>query len=104
MIGGKAVTRLRTALPSRLTTLLVAEVLLLAALQAPNERLVRYIGFDSGVDLTIQDLMRRGFRPTIDFGCIYGLLPLAINRAWYGLAGLSPRAFRAEVVLGTCLT
>jgi hypothetical protein len=72
--------------------------------QSPAERFLRYIAFDSSVDLTMQDLMARGFRPAVDFGCIYGLLPLLINRAWYGVAGLSPGAFRAEVVLGTCLT
>jgi hypothetical protein len=89
------------ALPS---ILLIVEVIALAVFQSPNERFLRYIGFDSGVDLTMQDLLRRGFRPTIDFGCIYGPLPLLINRVWYAVAGLSPRAFRVEVVLGTCLT
>ena len=87
-----------------LTLLLIAEVIALALFQSPNERLLRYIGFDSGVDLTMQDLLRRGYRPTVDFGCIYGPLPLLFNRAWYTVAGLSPRAFRVEVVLGTCLT
>jgi hypothetical protein len=87
-----------------LTVLLTAEVLVLAYVQSPAERFMRYIAFDSGVDLTMQNLMARGFRPTIDFGCIYGLLPLLINRAWYGVAGLTPGAFRAEVILGTCLT
>ncbi len=84
--------------------LLMAEVVALALFQAPAERFFRYIGFDSGVDLTMQDLMARGFRPTVDFSCAYGLLPLLVNRAWYGIAGLSPEAYRVEVVLGTCLT
>ena len=34
--------------------------------------------------------MARGFRPAVDFGCAYGLLPLLVNRAWYGVAGLTP--------------
>ena len=84
--------------------LLMAEVVALALFQSPAERFVRYIAFDSGVDLTMQDLMARGYRPTVDFGCAYGLLPLLVNRAWYGIAGLTPGAYRAEVVLGTCLT
>ncbi len=84
--------------------LLMAEVVALALFQSPAERFIRYIGFDSGVDLTMQDLMARGLRPTVDFGCAYGLLPLLVNRAWYGIAGLTPGAYRAEAVLGTCLT
>src|SRR4051794_22699788 len=84
--------------------LLIAEVIALAYFQSPAERFVRYIAFDSGVDLTMQDLMARGYRPAVDFGCPYGLLPLLVNRAWYAVAGLTPAAFRAEAVLGTCLT
>ena len=84
--------------------LLMAGVVALALFQSPAERFLRYIAFDSGVDLTMQDLMARGYRPTVDFGCAYGLLPLLVNRAWYGIAGLTPGAYRAEVVLGTCLT
>ena len=87
-----------------LALLLIVEVVALAFVHSPAERFIRYIGFDSGVDLTMQDLLARGFRPTVDFACAYGLLPLLINRAWYGIAGLTPGAYRAEVVLGTCLT
>lgn len=86
-----------------LAVLLTLEVLAWAVVQTPAERFVRYIAFDSGVDLTMQDLMARGFRPMVDFACVYGLLPLLINRVWYGLAGLTPGAFRVEAVLGVCL-
>ncbi|WP_435015407.1 hypothetical protein TA3x_002945 [Tundrisphaera sp. TA3] len=86
-----------------LSLLLVAEVLALAWFQSPGERFTRYIGNDSGVDLSMQDLIARGFRPTVDFACAYGLLPLLLNRIWYGIAGLTPGAYRLEVVLGTCV-
>lgn len=83
--------------------MLTLEVLAWAVVQTPAEQLVRYIAFDSGVDLTMQNLMARGFRPMVDFACVYGLLPLLINRIWYGLAGLTPGAFRVEAVFGVCL-
>jgi hypothetical protein len=67
------------------------------AFQAPFMTLVRFVTMDSGGELAIQDLLSRGFRPAVDFGYPYGLLPLLIGRAWYGLAGLSPWAFRVEV-------
>ncbi len=83
---------------------LVAWVILLAAFQAPHQRFLYRIALDPGIDLTIEDLTARGFRPMIDFGLVYGLLPPLVNRAWYTLAGTSPRASRVELVLGTCLT
>jgi hypothetical protein len=79
-----------------LAILLTLEVLAMAYALSPAERFVRYIAFDSGVDLTMQDLMARGYRPMVDFACVYGLLPLLINRIWYGLAGLTPAAFRSR--------
>jgi hypothetical protein len=79
--------------------LLTAETLALAAVMTPYHRFSRFAYSDSGADLTIRDLIARGLRPTIDFGYIYGLLPLLINRAWYGLWGPSPEAHRALAVL-----
>ena len=81
-----------------LTVLFVAEIFILAWLQAPYERFSRFAFADSGADLTIFDLIGRGFRPTLDFGYIYGLLPLLINRLWYGLAGPTPAAFRLAML------
>ncbi len=75
-----------------LPAFLVAEVIALTLLQAPNELFFRFAFGDSGTSLTIDDLVRRGFRPTIDFGYIYGLLPLLINRVWFAAWGASPRA------------
>ena len=82
----------------------MALVIGLGVIQSPAERFVRYLGYDSGVDLTMQNLMARGYRPTIDFAIAYGLLPLLINKAWYAIAGLTPSAFRIEVLLVTCVT
>jgi hypothetical protein len=52
----------------------------------------------------MQNLMARGYRPTVDFAIAYGLLPLLINKVWYAITGLTPWAFRVEVVFATCLT
>jgi hypothetical protein len=75
-------------------------VLLLAAMafQAPLQRFDRIAFFDAGGALAIQDLVERGYRPTIDFGYPYGLLPLLLDRLWYGIAGLEPWALRIEVM------
>ncbi len=69
-----------------------------AALQAPLRRFDRFAIFDSGGELAIQDLIRRGFRPGVDFGYLYGLLPLLAGRLWYGLAGLTTETYRALVM------
>jgi hypothetical protein len=74
-----------------LAALLIIEVVALTLLQAPNELFFRFAFSDSGTSLTIDDLVRRGFRPAIDFGYIYGLLPLLINRIGFAIFGASPR-------------
>ena len=66
----------------RLGLLFAVEVLVLTAWSTPNERFTRFAYCDSGTDLTIQALLARGYRPTVDFGYIYGLLPLLINKLW----------------------
>src|SRR4051794_8582622 len=77
---------------ARLSVFFIAEVVALTLLQAPNELFFRYAFGDSGTSLTIADLVRRGYRPTIDFGYIYGLLPLLINRIGFTAAGATPGA------------
>ena len=37
--------------------------------------------------------------PTVDFGYIYGLLPLLIGRFWFSLVGLSPYAYAAAMLI-----
>jgi hypothetical protein len=86
-----------------LTIVLIIEVLAMAVFQSPLVRFDRFAIFDSGGELAIQDLIRRGYRPTIDFGYLYGLLPLLVGRIWYGLAGLSAQTFRIEVMACTIL-
>lgn len=105
MIGERGSSRVAASLWNQsFPWLLMALVIALGVLQSPAERLVRYLGYDSGVDLTMQNLLARGYRPTIDFAIAYGLLPLLINKAWYAIAGLTPSAFRVEVLLVTCVT
>jgi hypothetical protein len=94
MKAGLAATATETrAWPSRgLTAFFLAEVVALTLLQAPNEMFLRFAFSDSGTNFTIQDLIRRGYRPTIDFGYIYGLLPLLIYRVWFAALGATPQA------------
>lgn len=81
-----------------LTAMLCIEVLLIAVFQTPFLRFDRFAFMDSGGELAIQDLMRRGYRPALDFGYLYGLLPLLLGRLWYGLAGLSAGSFRVQIL------
>lgn len=74
--------------------LFAGEVLALSTFNAPHERLTRYLYNDSGADLSIPALVSRGLRPTVDFGYIYGLAPLAIDAAWQSVAGANPTAAR----------
>jgi hypothetical protein len=80
------------------SALLIAEVVALTSLQAPNELFLRFAFSDTGTNFTIQDLIRRGYRPTIDFGYIYGLLPLLINRLWFAAFGASPHAYQWAIL------
>lgn len=77
-----------------LQAILILEVLALAAFRTPEERFGRFAFWDSGAELVVQDQLRQGRQPTIDFGHVYGLLPLLVGRAWYGTFGLSPASFR----------
>ncbi len=81
-----------------LTALLVTGVLAAMAFQTPLQRFDRIAFFDAGGALVIQDLIKRGFRPSIDFGYPYGLLPLFLDRLWYGIAGIGVGTLRIEVI------
>ena len=48
--------------------------------------------FDTGSNLTAQYLISHGYRPALDFGYPYGLLPLLFGRVWFGVCGLTPIA------------
>lgn len=82
-----------------LPLLFMIEVAVLMAWSAPTERFTRFAYCDSGTDLTIQNLIASGLRPTVDFGYIYGLLPLFINKFWQGLFGANPGACRAAALV-----
>lgn len=87
--------------PSRtwpLVLLLAGEVLALTLFNTPQERLTRYLYNDSGADLTVPALVARGLRPTIDFGYIYGLFPLAVEGVVQGVLGANPTALRVAAV------
>ena len=76
-----------------LTAWFVAVVLAVGLMKLPEALgFAKFAWHDSGVDLTIQSLLDRGLRPTVDFGYIYGLLPLLVNRRVYDLAGRSAEA------------
>jgi hypothetical protein len=92
-------------MPSRLTILLASEALVLGLLHlAADVRFDWFAFFDGGAELTVHALMARGLRPTLDFGYIYGLLPLLVGKGWYALFGLSPGSFAAMCVIGGALT
>lgn len=55
---------------------------------------------DRGSWLVVQYLTAHGSRPTIDFGYPYGLLPILIGHAWFGLIGLTPIAFNLAMTAG----
>jgi len=73
---------------------LAVEVLALTWLRTPEERFDRFAFQDSGGELVRQAFWRQGLRPTVDFGYLYGLLPMLVGGGWYRLFGLSPGAFR----------
>jgi hypothetical protein len=52
---------------------------------------------DYGANLTVQALLDRGERPTMDFFYPYGLLPLGIGRLWFAVGGRTPGAYLAAV-------
>lgn len=73
---------------------LIVEVIVLSAVRGPEERFDRFAFQDSGGELIRQEFWRRGFAPTVDFGYLYGLLPMLVGDAWYRAFGLTPSAFR----------
>lgn len=56
-------------------------------------RLSLFLCLDYGSNLTSKALLDRGDRPSVDFFYCYALLPLAVERAWFALFGLTPWAY-----------
>jgi hypothetical protein len=92
------------ATPASLRTLWAVyalEVLIVAALRIPHD--LEFFAFafgDRGSWLVVQLLTAHGFRPTIDFGFPYGLLPVMFGGAWFRAFGLTPAAFKLAMVAG----
>jgi hypothetical protein len=58
---------------------------------------------DIGANLTVQNLLKQGFRPAVDFGYHYGLLPLLVGRFWFTVFGSTPVACSLFMTSGTLL-
>jgi hypothetical protein len=106
--GRGAEMRLPSWRPSRpwvVTALLAAGLLAIATLKLPVIARFEVFQFgDWGANLTVQALIDRGERPTIDFFYPYGLLPLMAGRAWFGLWGRTPAAYLGAVAACHVLT
>ena len=84
-----------------LTVMFGVEVLLIEAVGIPfSLNFDMWAFMDAGGNLTAPFLVQQGYRPVIDFGYIYGLLPLLVDRLWLGLAGASP--FACIVLVTAC--
>jgi len=87
-----------------LIMLFLTEVLVLALAQLPLSLSWGTFAFmDQGANLAVQTLLDRGLVPTIDFGYIYGLLPLLFGRLWFSLLGLTPVAYAAAMLVADLL-
>ncbi len=79
-----------------LAALFGTEVILIQAICIPFSLNFDVWAFnDSGANLTVQYLVRNGYRPAIDFGYSYGLLPMLLDRLWFSFVGASPAACAA---------
>src|SRR5690242_10820949 len=76
-----------------LTVMFGVEVLLIEAVGIPfSLNFDMWAFMDAGGNLTAPFLIQQGYRPVIDFGYIYGLFPLLVERLWLDFAGASPSA------------
>jgi hypothetical protein len=62
-------------------------------------RLELFLTADYGGNLTLDHLLARGLRPTIDFFDPYGLLPAVVGRAWFGLFGRTAHSYLGAVAV-----
>lgn len=75
--------------------------LILVIFKAFRPNTFDFVFSDGGANLTAYYLAAHGFRPTVDFGYHYGLLPLLFGRAWFDIVGLSPIAYRFAQIVGS---
>ncbi len=93
--------------PGYRTLLVVFSVELLAISLArlpESMRFDRYAFCDHGANLTLQYLIANGYRPSLDFGYHYGLLPALVGRIWFTLVGATPWSYQAAMVLVNLLS
>jgi hypothetical protein len=84
-----------------LVALFGTEVILIQAICIPFSLNFDIWAFnDSGANLTVQYLVRNGYRPAIDFGYSYGLLPMLLDRLWFSFVGANPVA--CVVLIAMC--
>jgi hypothetical protein len=90
-----------TAPVLKLWAVYALEVLAIATLRIPHDFGLFMFAFgDRGSWLVVQYLTAHGYRPTIDFGYPYGLLPIIVGLGWFRLFGLTPLAFNLAMVTG----
>jgi hypothetical protein len=75
-----------------LGVLFSAEVVILGTFNSIGRSFDFWAFSDSGANLTVQNLLKQGLTPAVDFGYHYGLLPLLIGRFWFALFGSTPLA------------
>jgi hypothetical protein len=54
---------------------------------------------EPGANLSVISLVRQGMRPNVDFGHPYGLLGLLFSDVWFRIAGLTPAAYWAGILV-----
>ena len=75
------------------------EIVLLGIVWFPLSMSLDAFGFcDWGANLTLQYLVSHGYRPTIGFGYLYGLLAVLAGQVWLGLFTNTPGAYEAWVL------
>ncbi|MGD0116817.1 MAG: hypothetical protein ABSD30_02050, partial [Candidatus Binatus sp.] len=80
---------------TRLSIGLSVEAVVLNLLQLPGSLNFGFLFGDTGANITAQYLVANGYRPAVDFGYHYGLLPLLLGHVWFSVTGASPIAYQA---------
>ncbi len=76
------------------------EILLLSLAGLPGSMSFRqYSCCDHGANLSIRYLVSHGYRPTIDFGYLYGPLSVLFGQLWLGAFGSTPTAYQAAMTV-----
>jgi hypothetical protein len=84
---------------TKLSIALSIEAVLLNILQLPQSLNFTFLFGDTGANITAQYLVGNGYRPNVDFGYHYGLLPLFLGHVWFSMAGATPIAYQSAMVV-----